>query len=256
MKPETFDYQKLGSGKNLVLIHGWGVDSEIWSLIVKPLSEKYCVHLVDLPGFSEQPELDTYSLQEIAKTLLNKLPENAIWCGWSLGGLVATYVAYVFPKRVEKLIQVSASLKFVEENSWLGVKKDVFDLFKRGVQKQPDKTLSRFLSLQAMGSDTVKEDVSNIRSLLKNRPTPKLSALISGLNLLNDVDLRNAFSEVKQPCLTILGKHDSLVPIQNVPALAKLNTNNQIVTFEKSSHAPFISEPDLFIDTLNTFIER
>ena len=248
-------YQTIGTGKNLVLIHGWGVNHNIWLPIVEQMSQHYCVHLVDLPGFGEQSELTDYSLASIAETLLVKLPKNAVWCGWSLGGLIATYIACHFSDRVEKLIQVCASLKFVEQGQWLGVKKEVFEAFKVGVTKQPQKTLNRFLSLQSMGSDSVKTDIATIKNLLEDQPEPKRSALIAGLDLLNEVDLRTEFSELTMPCLSIFGEKDNLVPMNNAATLLELNPSNQQVIFERSSHMPFISESNLFKATLISFIE-
>ncbi|WP_298942090.1 pimeloyl-ACP methyl ester esterase BioH [uncultured Psychromonas sp.] len=252
---QQVNYKIIGSGQNLVLIHGWGVNSAVWLPIAQQLSQHYCVHLVDLPGFGEQPELTDYSLASIAETLLDKLPKNAVWCGWSLGGLIATYVAYHFPDRVEKLIQVCASLKFVEQGQWSGVKKEVFEAFKVGVTNQPQKTLNRFLSLQSMGSDSVKTDIATIKNLLVDQPEPKQSALIAGLDLLNEVDLRTEFSELTMPCLSIFGEKDNLVPMNNAATLLELNPSNQQVIFERSSHMPFISESNLFKATLISFIE-
>jgi len=249
-------YITMGTGKNLVLVHGWGVSSIIWKSAAKQLSEHYCVHLVDLPGFGEAPEISNYSLASIADTILQKLPANAVWCGWSLGGLIATYIAHHYPNRVEKLIQVCAPLKFVEQGDWLGVKKEVFERFKVGVIKQPKKTLNRFFSLQAMGSKTVKSDIVMINDLLVGEPEPKQMALIAGLELLNNVDLRAQFSELTMPCLSLFGELDILVPIANIATLTKLAASNQQVIFKNSSHAPFISEPEHFQAVLIDFIDR
>ncbi|MDA7746196.1 pimeloyl-ACP methyl ester esterase BioH [Psychromonas sp.] len=253
---DEVDYQIIGTGKDLVLIHGWGVDSAIWQPIAKQLSQYFRIHLVDLPGFGAQSELVEYSLETIAETILQKLPDDAIWCGWSLGGLIATYVAHCFPERVNKLIQVSASMKFVEQGDWLGVKKEVFELFKVGVVKQPEKTLNRFLSLQAMGSDTVKSDIAAIKTLMQQQPIPKQSALLSGLDLLNEVDLREAFSHLTMPCLSLFGELDTLVPVANAKVLIELYPSNQQVIFKHSSHAPFISETALFERVLIDFIKQ
>ena len=44
-------YQKLGKGKDLVLVHGWGQDvSSFWALSEK-LKDSFTLWLVDLPGF-------------------------------------------------------------------------------------------------------------------------------------------------------------------------------------------------------------
>lgn len=248
-------YQTIGSGKDLVLIHGWGVSSAIWQPVIARLSLQYRIHLVDLPGVGGQPELNEYSLATIADTLLAHLPKNAIWCGWSLGGLVATYVAVHFPERVNKLVQVCTSMKFVETNHWSGVSSAVFDAFKKGVLTQPQKTLNRFIALQAMGSKTVKDDVITIKSLEEKQPELLLSSLISGLELLRDVDLREDFSQLTMPCLSLFGEHDTLVPLSNVDKLLALQPRNQQVIFHESSHAPFISENEYFSAVLMEFIE-
>ena len=247
-------YQTIGSGKDLVLIHGWGVNCAVWRSIAQQLSQSYRVHLVNLPGFGGEPTLPDYSLAAIAEHLLKKLPSNAVWCGWSLGGLVATYVASHFPERVDKLVQVCASLKFVEDESWLGVKKDVFELFKAGVNKQPEKTLNRFLSLQAMGSETVKGDIACIKKSLENQISPEPFALIAGLDLLNEVDLREEFKHLKMPSLSLFGELDTLVPIANLKMVQELSLSNQQVIFKHSSHAPFISEPKRFEQVLSDFM--
>jgi len=251
---QTHGYQALGAGKDLVLIHGWGMNSAVWQTMAEKLSLQYRVHLVDLPGSGGQASIEGNSLPEIAEHILQKLPSKAIWCGWSLGGLVATYIACYFPERVDKLIQVCASLKFVEDGSWLGVKKEVFDMFKVGVNKHPEKTLNRFLSLQAMGSETVKTDIVEIKHLLKNQAMPETFSLIAGLDLLNDVDLREEFKKLAIPCLSLFGECDTLVPIANVNAIKELSLSNQQVIFKHSSHAPFISEPKRFEKVISDFI--
>jgi len=249
-----FAYQTIGSGKDLVLIHGWGVNSAIWGPVIKQLSEQYCVHLVNLPGFAGEPDLPTYTLENIAKALLAYLPQKAIWCGWSLGGLIATHIAYNYPDRVEKLVQVCSALKFVAEEQWQGVERSVFRAFKLGVAKQPQKTINRFLSTLAMGSDTVKTDILTIKQLMSEQLEAKPSALLGGLVLLDEVDLRQEFSQLTMPSLTILGEHDNLVSVANKMKLTELSSMNQQVIFKKSSHAPFISEPNLFSQVLISFI--
>ena len=41
-----------GEGKrDLVLLHGWGLNAEVWQSIIPRLSAHYRLHLVDLPGY-------------------------------------------------------------------------------------------------------------------------------------------------------------------------------------------------------------
>jgi len=249
-------YQTMGEGPDLVLIHGWGIGSSVWQVVASSLSQHYRVHLVDLPGFNGEPTLPEYSLAAVAETLLNQLPERAIWCGWSLGGLVATHVAAHFPERVIKLIQVCSSLKFVQQGEWLGVTKDIFETFKAGVVTHPEKTLKRFLSLQAMGSVTVKNDIAIIKDHMSQQVAPLPSALVAGLVLLSEVDLRADFQQISVPSLNLFGQADTLVPLTNLANVKNLLPMNQQVVFENSSHAPFISEPERFQQVIYDFINE
>lgn len=45
-------WQTQGSGNcHLVLLHGWGLNAQVWHCISEELSSHFKLHLVDLPGF-------------------------------------------------------------------------------------------------------------------------------------------------------------------------------------------------------------
>lgn len=50
-----------GNGPNLVLLHGWGMHSSIWTSVHERLAQYFCLHLIDLPGhgFSSSVQTDT-----------------------------------------------------------------------------------------------------------------------------------------------------------------------------------------------------
>ncbi|WP_205352098.1 alpha/beta fold hydrolase, partial [Vibrio cholerae] len=82
-------WQVSGQGQDLVLVHGWGMNGAVWQQTAQALSDHFRVHVVDLPGYGHSTEQHAASLEEIAQALLENAPRNAIWVGWSLGGLVA-----------------------------------------------------------------------------------------------------------------------------------------------------------------------
>ena len=242
-----------GSGDDLVLIHGWGVSQAVWNPIVDQLSQHFRLHLIDIPGFGESAMITPYTLDNIARAILNVVPENAIWCGWSLGGLIATHAAYTYPQKVLKLIQVCSSIRFVSDLNWHGVETETLELFKQGVKTNPSKTLVRFMNLQASGSFSARKDVLMIKKQLYGEKLADPEALSAGLNLLSSSDLRDEFSQIKQDCLSIFGRFDSLVPIETSDVMQELLSHSQQEIFELSSHAPFISEQDHFCDVLIAF---
>ncbi|MAL84228.1 MAG: pimeloyl-[acyl-carrier protein] methyl ester esterase, partial [Idiomarina sp.] len=40
-----------GTGTPFVVLHGWGMNGNIWQPVVPALSENFQLHCVDLPGF-------------------------------------------------------------------------------------------------------------------------------------------------------------------------------------------------------------
>ncbi len=155
--------QSVGQGEDLVLIHGWAVSLAIWHPIVKRLSKHFRLHLINLPGFGESEMITPYTLDTLVATILKAVPNKAIWCGWSLGELVATHAAYLHPDKVVKLIQVCSTMKFVSAHDWHGLESDVFERFKIEIEQNPKKTLIRFINLQASGNCSTKKDILLIK---------------------------------------------------------------------------------------------
>ena len=244
----------IGQGKNLVLLHGWGVNSAVWEPVVEQLSQHFCLYLVDLPGFGKSKGLPEYTLQTIVEALVDVLPERAVWCGWSLGGLVATYASYIYPEKITKLIQVCSSVKFVSDAGWPGVETAVFDNFKQGLQANREKTLARFIAIQAMGCASARKDTSTLKKLLAGTEQADAKALLAGLELLNDSDLRKEFSRIVVPCLSLFGQFDSLLPLQAGIEMHQLLPSATQKVFKNSAHAPFVSESEAFSRSVIDFI--
>ena len=242
-----------GKGPDLVLLHGWGVNSAVWTPILEKLSAHFQVHLIDLPGFGGSAELANYSLDSMVENIIQKVPEQSIWCGWSLGGLIASHASYVYPNKIAKLIQVCTSPKFVSDQSWPGVDAVVFENFKLGLAKNTDKILGRFISIQAMGCNSARKDILTLKKLLIDTPHPSLLALSEGLDLLNKSDLRKEFSQIAIPCLSIFGQFDSFIPSETTTAMQRLLPSSIQKVFVNSAHAPFISEADEFVASIIRF---
>ncbi len=253
----------VGDGPDLVLLHGWGLNSACWQSIVPLLSAHYRLHLVDLPGFgfSHASHLASETLADITDALVQVAPAHAIWLGWSLGGLCATDFALQYPQRVAALVTVASSPKFMateqvdETAAWSGIAAPVLAQFQHQLQQDLAQTISRFLAIQGMGSATAKQDIKQLKSLLAARPQPHAQALSNGLKLLQSVDLRQQLSALDMPFYRCYGRLDSLVPQATVQWLDNYLPQSPSMLFTASSHAPFISEPDLFVNKLQAFIK-
>ncbi|QOL26216.1 pimeloyl-ACP methyl ester esterase BioH [Thalassotalea sp. LPB0316] len=244
--------------KTLVLLHGWGVNSAIFEPLSQQLSPYFQVVCLDLPGFGDSINTSPipYVLESVAEMVANQIPDNSILAGWSLGGLVATKIALNHSEKVSKLIHIASSPCFVVKDAWPGIKANVLASFHQQLDANISKTLSGFLKLQAMGSPHVREDIRLIQQLVEQKPQPSKLVLDSGLNILEQVDLRDQLANIQQPFLRIYGKLDSLVPNKAVELIDQLAPNSKSVVVEKASHAPFISHQVEFIDILKAWLDN
>ncbi|QSX33732.1 pimeloyl-ACP methyl ester esterase BioH [Shewanella avicenniae] len=250
MTSTSLFYHAVGNGQPLVLLHGWGVNSSIFLPLLEHLHQYSCL-AIDLPGFGDSNAVEG-DFEEWVDAIAAHIPSQSLVLGWSLGGLLATRIAQRYPDLVSGLITVASSPCFLAEpeQQWPGIAAPVLQQFEQQLLQDLPKTVERFLALQAMGSETARDDIKRIRELVLARPQPQASALEQGLAMLGSVDLRDSLKQVNSPWLRIWGKLDGLVPRRVVPLLnTEMNQGVDAtdVIINKASHAPFISHTDEFL---------
>jgi len=247
-------WQTFGEGDlDLVLLHGWGLNAEVWRYTAERLAPHFRLHLVDLPGYGRSEGFGPMSLEEMADTVLAAAPQKAVWLGWSLGGLVASQIALSAPERVEKLITVASSPCFAAHDEWPGIKSEVLHGFQHQLSEDFQRTVERFLALQTLGSDSARQDARMLKSVVLSQPMPSVEVLNGGLEILRQVDLRQALCQLSVSMLRIYGALDGLVPRKIVPLLDALWPETASHIIEKSAHAPFISHPEAFCEQIKQF---
>ena len=105
VKPENYN------GKNIMLLHGKNFNGAYWKTTIQALTKAgYRVIVPDQIGFgkSSKPQHFKYTFQQLAtntKQLLDSLniPKTAV-LGHSMGGMLATRFALMFPEANEKFI--------------------------------------------------------------------------------------------------------------------------------------------------------
>lgn len=253
----TLQVESLGAGRDLVLLHGWGMHGGVWQGIARRLAARFRLYLVDLPGYGGSPPCRPYTLARIADLLAEFLPERVCVCGWSLGGQVALAWALARPGQVERLALAAATPRFVLGPDWPhGIERAVFDQFADTLQRDYAGTLKRFLSLQARNGDQAREVIGRLRAELFARGRPAAAVLQGGLDLLLTGDLRHQAAQVEQPALLIHGERDTLVPPGAARWLAGRLPAARLEVVPGAAHAPFLSHEAVFADRLAEFMDE
>lgn len=105
-------YTIKGKGEPIILIHGGGTDSRMWSSIAKGLSQNFKVITYDLRGHGESPvPIEPTNHVEDLYTLLETFDlSKTTLIGHSLGGQIATDFSILHPKTVKKLIVLAPGM--------------------------------------------------------------------------------------------------------------------------------------------------
>lgn len=100
----------------VALLHGVGLDASMWAPVRDALKRSSVA--IDLPGHGQQPALTgPTSLAELAEDVLARLPERSHLVGFSLGALIAQYIARFHPDRVATLTCVNSVCRRTEDES-------------------------------------------------------------------------------------------------------------------------------------------
>jgi len=247
----------IGNGEPVLLIHGWGMHGGMWGQVATQLADSFTVHSVDLPGHGGSASCAPYALDTLVQQLSAQFAKPLTVAGWSLGGQVALRWAQLHPAQVQKLVLVSSTPCFVQQENWhCAMEAGTLQQFAASLLQNHALTLKRFLALQVRGSENEKEILGDLRTQLFARGEPDVAALQGGLDILRDTDLRAQLPNIKQRTLVIAGERDTLTPKAASEAMVLALPNAQLAVVQGAAHAPFLSHREQVVATVLDFLKN
>jgi pimeloyl-[acyl-carrier protein] methyl ester esterase len=247
--------KKIGQGKDLVLIHGWGMHSGIWEPIIDRFSNQYTLHLVDIPGMGKSDVINPYDLDHVTEEISKALPPSFDILGWSLGSLIAIKMSLMYPKKIHRMVLVGGTPCFINQTDWsYGVDVRDFNNFANNLFKNYKSTMINFYILQLMHSKNSKLIIKKLKEMEAVENPPEIKSLQLGLDILLNNDLRNDINKIKHQTLLITGDMDRLTPKSASMWLESHLKESQLKLIKGASHIPFLSHSDEFFNCLDQFL--
>ncbi len=216
-------YQDHGTGKPIILLHGWPLSERSWEAQIPVLlANGYRVISYARRGFGESSKPATgYNYDTFAEDLhhiITKLNLTDITLvGFSMGtGEVARYISLYGDERIEKAVFISGILPALlkTESNQDGVEKKVFDdMIRKCIEDRPEfmhKFLTDFYSHGIIGRKAVSDEMI--------RFSWTLAMEASGIATVNCIDawgedFRDDVKKVQVPSLVIHGSGDKITPV-------------------------------------------
>ena len=268
------------NGKIVMLMHGKNFNGAYWETTARALSEEgYRVIVPDQIGFgkSSKPALLQFSFQLLArqtKKLLDTLGiQKVSILGHSMGGMLATRFALMYPQVAEKLILENP----IGLEDWkLKVPYQTVDELYTAELRQQYSALKQYQLENYYGGNWKPEYDKWLNLLAGWTIHPEYAKVAWSAALTAEMIMTQPvvyeFGNLKLPTLLIIGQRDrtalgkNLVPDEvkktmgNYPALGKATAakikNSKLVPLENVGHMPHIEAFDRFITPLKAFLKN
>jgi pimeloyl-ACP methyl ester carboxylesterase len=234
--PIDIYYEDHGSGKPVVLVHGWPLSGASWEKQVTDLLRAgHRVITYDRRGFGQSSKPSTgYNYDTFTDdlhTLVTKLRlRDFALVGFSMGGgEVARYIGKYGSNRVSKAVFMAAVPPFLLKtaDNPEGVDGSAFEGIKAAVLADRPAFLSQFLSnffnVDELGGKLVSDQVVQLCWNIAAGASPK--GTLDCVTAFSSTDFRNDLKQIDVPTLIIHGDRDRIVPFpvsaQRMPEFVK-----------------------------------
>ncbi len=242
----ALNYHRIGSGKPLVLIHGFPLDHSIWSQIIPCLQDDFDLIIPDLRGFGKSASVESaYTMTDMADDLAALLDslgvEKAALAGHSMGGYIALAFAAKYPQRVGGLALVG-SQTFADS---------------------PEKKEGRYKTARQVEESGVGIVAGMAEKFSTNRGTQyairgvilrqKKSGVTGALKAMAErEDAAPHLADFEFPLVLIHGDADELIPVERAREIKKSFSRAQLVELAGIGHAPMLDAPEQTAEALKS----
>lgn len=258
-------YEDYGSGKPVVLIHGWPLCKEMWEYQLDALvGSGMRVITYDRRGFgsSSKPwfgyDYDTLAT-DLNEVLVQLNLEEVTLVGFSMGGgEIARYSSLFGLKKISKIVLISSILPCLLKSAEnpKGTSTDQLNEMMEQLSTDRIDFLETF-GKHFFGVDFISQPISKplleyykmLCSLASPRATKECMKAFTGTDFTNDI------KSINVPVLIIHGDADKTVPLDiSSKRLVSMIAESQLVIYDNAPHGLFYTEMDRLNQDILSFI--
>lgn len=248
-------YEIYGSGKPIVLAHGYLGTMRLFKEQIAEFSKTYKVIVYDQRGHgaSDKPEGE-YSPYIFAKDLFCLMERlkiaPAVLLGHSMGSLMAQVFALAYPQKVRALILYGALSKYQDPGKGRGPwgQDAVREIEERGVRHHLRSLAPFWFASQTdrtLVESWLEEGVSEI-------PGSVVAAIWEGNR---QADVSDQIQKIAVPTLIIVGEEDCRTPVGNSEEIKRKIPNSHLKVVKGAGHMIHLEKPREFNQAILDFLK-
>lgn len=236
----------------VVLSNSLGTTMDMWQPQAQALARRFRVLRYDTRGHGSSGLHDgtsAYTLDDLGGDVLRLLDglgiEQADFCGISMGGITALWLAVHAPGRLRKLVVANSAACIGTSSGW---RERAAQVRAHGMDGVADGAAGRWFTpdFRAAAPEAVRTLVDGLRA------TPP-GGYAACCEALAEADLRPSIAAIRAPTLLIAGSHDPVTTVADAHEMRESIPHSQIATLD-ASHLSNIEAEAEFTRQLLVFL--
>jgi pimeloyl-ACP methyl ester carboxylesterase len=258
-------YKDWGTGKPVVLVHGWPLSGDTFDETALTLADKgYRAIVPDRRGFgrSDQPwsgyDYDTFA-DDVAAVVMNAgVREPITLAGFSMGGgEVARFLTRHGPAQVSHAILIGSVVPYLlnDDSNPNGAPREVFDGMVDAIRADKADFFRNFLRDFFGVGWAAKVSDAAIDNAWRQAMMAGLWPTVACVRAFSETDFRPDLPNFTMPTLIVHGTQDRTVPVELTARTAtKAIPRSRLVEYEDGAHGLFASHGERLTADILDFI--
>lgn len=248
-------YRVTGSGKPVILVHGFGETSDVWDKQAAFLSGSFRLLIPDLPGSGRSEAVEDMSMENLAESIHAIIHEEDIHAcpviGHSMGGYVALALAESYYNHVSALGLFHSSAYADSEEKKETRRKGIGFIRQHGAFEFLQSTSPNLFSKRTKedSPELVKTFIEGLRSF---RPE-SLIAYYEGM--MARPDRTAVLRQLNAPMLFVIGEYDVAVSPDDSLQQSYIPAISYVHLLKHSAHMGMLEETDISNAILKEFLD-
>jgi pimeloyl-ACP methyl ester carboxylesterase len=257
----TIFYRVIGSGKPVILIHGFGENGTVWDNQVAYLKDKFQFIIPDLPGSGKSELIDNMSIEGLAEVIkevmmaeFSEVPPSGGFSGAVIGHSMGGYITLAF---VEKYYNHVSSFGLFHSTAYADSEEKKATR-RKGIELINEYGAFEFLKTATpnlYAPDTKLNNPQLVEKQISSLSYFTSETLVAYYNaMIQRPDRTNVLKTSKIPILFIMGEYDNAVPLQDGLKQCHFAENSYIHILRNSGHMGMQEETEKTNKILSDFL--